>query len=265
MLKNFLTAKKLFTPNSLRAYGYSGAWYDTADSRVVLASSGDVYQFDDKLGQAISLVQGTGSKQPDTGTRSINGVNILDYVSANTQKLEDTTNDLATALSGTNKPFAIYTVIQRDLTIDTQSTVVIEKNSTTVPTIVARFNASNKPTFVKRDDASNIITITGVTTIDTNPHILSYRFDGTNLKISVDGTLDSTSNLSTGLGNLTLDKIGIGARITGFDGGIGDCLILQSNPTDAIDDKIVGYLAHKYGLTANLGSGHAYKTTAPLE
>lgn len=268
MLKYLLNQKKLFTPNSLRGYGYSGAWYDTTDPRVVLASAGDVYQFNDKLGSDIHIAQGTGSKQPETGTRSINSVNVLDYVSANAQALFDTTNAVATALSGTDSPFAMYAVLARDGSADNQNIISIESSSTGTPLICFRLTSANKLRCLKRDDASNILSKDSTGTIDTNPHIISIRFDGTNVKFYIDGVLDATQDLSSTLGATTLNQIRLASfrdTSTYFDGGLGTAIIVNSNPTDAVDDKIVGFLAHQYGLTANLDAGHAYKTTKPLE
>ena len=47
-----------------------------------------------------------------------------------------------------------------------------------------------------------------------------------------------------------------------FDGFIGEIIIINS-VEDSDRQKIEGYLAHKWGLTANLPADHPYKSNAP--
>jgi hypothetical protein len=46
-------------------------------------------------------------------------------------------------------------------------------------------------------------------------------------------------------------------------GDICEVLILNTHPTATNRQRIEGYLAHKWGLTANLPSDHPYKTVGP--
>ena len=48
-----------------------------------------------------------------------------------------------------------------------------------------------------------------------------------------------------------------------FDGSIGEMIFLQTTFDAHIRQKYEGYLAHKWGLTANLPSDHPYKNIAP--
>jgi len=54
------------------------AWYDPSDASTITESSGLVSQLDDKSVNGRDVLQGTGSLQPETGTRTIGGVNVLD-------------------------------------------------------------------------------------------------------------------------------------------------------------------------------------------
>jgi|14BtaG_2_1085337.scaffolds.fasta_scaffold00483_6 hypothetical protein len=49
----------------------------------------------------------------------------------------------------------------------------------------------------------------------------------------------------------------------GWVGGVGEIIGLSATSLTSDRQKIEGYLAHKWGLAANLPSGHAYKTKAP--
>jgi len=54
-------------------------WLDAADTATITASSGSVSQWDDKSGNGRNFTQGTGANQPTTGTRTLNGLNVVDF------------------------------------------------------------------------------------------------------------------------------------------------------------------------------------------
>jgi len=237
-----------------------GAWYPTDRNTVAGATS----SLEDYSSNLIHLAQGTGSKQPSSNTRNINGVNVLDFVAANLQDLSDTTNAVATALSGVNKPFAFFAVAQKDDNLASKVIIDIESTVSSVRYIAFRLLSSAKLNVARGDDSASTNNLSSTASVDNNPHILSCRYDGTDLKMYIDGVLDSTQAMS--LGTITLNQMRLGSYYGSnqhLDGGLGDTIILTSNPTDAVNDKIVGYLAHKYGLTANLDIAHPYKTNKP--
>lgn len=55
------------------------AWYDASDTATITDSGGAVSQWDDKSGNAHHATQGSGSNKPTTGTRTQNGLNVLDF------------------------------------------------------------------------------------------------------------------------------------------------------------------------------------------
>ena len=59
--------------------GNVGGWWDASDTSSITASSGAVSQLNDKSGNGYHMIQGTGSRQPTTGTRTQNGLNVLDF------------------------------------------------------------------------------------------------------------------------------------------------------------------------------------------
>lgn len=69
-------AAAAFTPG-----GISGCigWWDASDAATITASSGSVSQWNDKSGTGHHLTQGTGANQPTTGTRTQNGLNVIDF------------------------------------------------------------------------------------------------------------------------------------------------------------------------------------------
>ena len=59
------------------------AWYDASDTATITVSGNDVTQWNDKSGNAYNLTQGTSNKRPQSGTRTQNGKNAVDYVDSN--------------------------------------------------------------------------------------------------------------------------------------------------------------------------------------
>lgn len=55
------------------------AWYDASDTSTITASGGFVSQWNDKSGNAYHATQSIGTRQPATGTRTQNGLNVLDF------------------------------------------------------------------------------------------------------------------------------------------------------------------------------------------
>jgi hypothetical protein len=54
-------------------------WLDAADTATITESSGAVSQWNDKSGNGRNFTQSTGAAQPTTGTRTQNGLNVLDF------------------------------------------------------------------------------------------------------------------------------------------------------------------------------------------
>src|SRR5207253_147257 len=65
-----------FTPTDIAG---CQAWYDPSDLASITSSGGAVSQLNDKSGNARHLTQATGSLQPITGTRTQNGLNVIDF------------------------------------------------------------------------------------------------------------------------------------------------------------------------------------------
>jgi len=86
---------------------------------------------------------------------------------------------------------------------------------------------------------------------------------GGNLGCFIDGSAGPTASQPDNKSGSNTLRIGAyGNDATGFDGDIAEVVIWRSVST-ADREKIEGYLAHKWGLTANLPSSHPYKSSAP--
>ena len=96
----------------------------------------------------------------------------------------------------------------------------------------------------------------------------TYRIVGVHSAASDYGVyIDGTSFYSTGTNTVAPDstpKLGTEDSLTGYmSGWIAEVIITNAKQSGSDREKFEGYLAHKWGLTANLDSGHPYKTTPP--
>lgn len=133
---------------------------------------------------------------------------------------------------------------------------------------------ANKQTMsVRRVDGAAAVTLIAATAKSTT---YAMGLEAVNLstrlgRIYLDGSIDAenaTLTPSTGVFSNTLSSLplSIGASSTGtFPSDIDLAAIAIGNvyPSDSDIDKLFGWAAHKYGLTASLPGGHPYKTTPP--
>jgi hypothetical protein len=113
-------------------------------------------------------------------------------------------------------------------------------------------------------------------TINTNEYLISgvnINYTGNTQSIYKNATLSSSGSISTSGGNSAdsqgyNNRLTIGARtlIDSYANVEIACLIVCSYAMSSAErQKLEGWAAHKYGLTANLPSGHPYKTNPPLQ
>lgn len=99
----------------------------------------------------------------------------------------------------------------------------------------------------------------------TSARIYNTDSAASNFRARLDGTqIFSTTSNTVSFGTKTR-SLGWsdGSTDTYYDGKVGEVLIYNSVLAQADREKVEGYLAHKFGLTANLPALHPYKTVAP--
>jgi hypothetical protein len=99
----------------------------------------------------------------------------------------------------------------------------------------------------------------------TSFHIMEMSSAASDWRLRFNGSaFYSTGTNTVGWGSSP--RIGFstdGGSSCWFDGDIAEIVIVKGVPSQALIDKLVGYAAHKYGLTSVLSAGHPYKTTSP--
>jgi len=230
------------------------AWYDAADTNTITASGGAVSQWSDKSGNGNHVMQGTSTARPTTASRTLNGLNVIDFDGSNDELLDTT----FASLSSLN--LSIFAVQQHDR-LDVQSMtawglgrntiedgLIIHSSFDAVFTFGYRY-PENKPVYY---------------TENTNVELLSYVKSGTSSQQAwVDGV--SRGVQSAVVTTFTTQRLALGSRFSAnyLDGGIGEFIVMPSAVPEGDRQKLEGYLAHKWGLEASLPTNHSYKVDAP--
>jgi hypothetical protein len=266
-------------------------WLDAADASTVTTDSGAVSQWNDKSGNALTFTQ-TGSNRPAIGSNTLGGKNVLTFTAANSQCLvgADSLNSVWTG-SGWHL-FAIarattMTIINSILTKIGDSTqsenqrqlswAMRDLGGIKASQLFTSYSLIGTSFTVARSEAI----------LDNTYYLLNVSYDNTA------GTVGATANTTARVqhivngaqqsevvtasgGNLGAIQngtarlaIGASAGSTGtvyaipFGGDIAEIIALPSVATADTRQRIEGYLAHKWGLEANLPNDHPYKTVGP--
>ena len=269
-----VTLAKEFTPQSYMyefpsQYGLwtpaditTALWLDAADASTITESSGAVSQWDDKSGNARNAAQSTSARRPLYTSAGQNGLNVVTFQSANTHWL---------ALPNSAAPSSANAVFAACKPNDLTATVNIIGRVYNWGSWYLNSQASGtqgKFSIGRNgiDEASTIVS--GLT--NNTDKLFSAIYDNVNISLSVNADSPITTAYTFNPLYNVNDAAAIGAFRTSsnvvagtFNGPMYEIIVLHSAPSTDTRQKIEGYLAHKWGLTANLPSDHPYKLVGP--
>jgi hypothetical protein len=235
-------------------------WLDAADASTVATVSGAVSQWNDKSGNSRHATQVNATNRAILVNAALNGLAGIDYdgidddhVLANVAGLNSVNQSFFIVASRDNAAGRVEISFAIGSTLAGDGIADIPRWTDNVMYSQSGY-ANNRPTPTSViTDAPYINCVTGGTVQ------LSY----TNDTLIGTGTTQSTSPFS-----VTGGYIGSGRAVSNsiqhFDGKIHELVIVPSVATTVLRQTMHGYLAHKWGLTANLPASHPYKTTPPL-
>ncbi|NCC84600.1 MAG: hypothetical protein EOM03_10805 [Clostridia bacterium] len=224
-------------------------WLDAADSATITESGGAVSQWADKSGYGRNAAQTVGSYKPALASGAVNALNAI---------LFDGLND--------------YLGITGNLPVASEMAefVVFRRETAGILTMPLGGNNKGAPPYGILGYTDNVaysgLRSSGYLThgsISTGTYISALARDASVAELFINGT--SLGGAKTaGAVSGTLDIVSVGARATSYHNGlIAEIIVLHSNPSVEDRQKIEGYLAHKWGLAANLPSDHPYKSAPP--
>jgi len=240
-------------------------WFDAADSATITASAGAVSQWDDKSGNGYDVIQDVAADQPTTGSRTIGGLNVIDF--SGVEALRRTTDGPYARNVGS---LLVITLMQDDSlsSSDAQLEIKTAGGATRVKhqTEGTRFSGAGR-----RLDSDSYQELDSTIIPDTNPHIHATIFDYSNAEMnwSIDGTLDTAQTYQTSGNTSDTDSTAffIGAidstGTEGMNGAIGEMIVVEDDITTATLQKLEGYIAWRWGRVSTLPSNHPYKNHPP--
>jgi hypothetical protein len=212
------------------------AWYDAADASTFTESSGAVSAWADKSGNGNDVTQASTTKQPTTGIRSLNGLNVLDF-----------DENPADNLIGSSA-----------ITYDTVYIVTFSDS----------MSWGNRPTVLGGANSTAY-------TVQWNNNVVDDVPDGwLGSPYYVNGKTTANTDAAAVVAGATLirrnqtrtDTISVGSdrqlNNRGWDGYIAEVIYLNEATTDDLL-KVEGYMMWKWGLEDLLPSDHLYKAAAP--
>ena len=257
-------------------------WLDAADASTITESSGAVDGWNDKSGGGINF-SSSSTLRPATGSESLGGKNVITF---------DGTNDNMNAGNALNSvwtgsAFNIFFAAKNN-NVDSGNGTILAKSSGSPLDLrqfasLIRTNRSQLVTLYTTS-TTDFTVVNGSTNITNSQWVIcsqAYTNTGsgsanttTRVAMTVNGAVETPVVLSSG-GNLgTIPSasgllsigavVGDGTQNTGLlNGAIAELVVTSSVLSTLNRQKIEGYLAHKWGLTASLPADHPYKVNPP--
>jgi hypothetical protein len=231
-------------------------WLDMDDQTTFTSSSGNVTAIADKSGNNYTFNAASGSTLTAVNTAQ-NNKNILRF-----DGNSDATSYTGVGFSTTavHKWFFVVKVTASD---SHDALVTFTKSNPTLQMIM--FNMSGAGVFSGDWYMNPGTSMTGNSTNLLNQWVmLSAEFDIPNgqATLALNATEYNTNVAQSGLSTMGTGSVRLNDYQNNADSDWGE-VIFTEDVTQSNSDKIEGYLAHKWGLTADLPSSHPYKTSAP--
>jgi hypothetical protein len=251
--KDFLWNETVWNPSMIS----TALWLDAADASTITQSSGAVSQWNDKSGNGRHVSQSTSAKRPTVASAELNGKDIIRFDPTGSP------DRLATAS-------ALYTTASLGI-----YAVTANRNASGESAWAGQYLAgiAGRTLFYQNGISTRSAAIfTGANgivflgTANTNFHLFGYDINGVNAELFYEAVSRGTAsnlpnqiaNTPFALGDMSHDSVNIVAALDAAE------IVCLSAPASTLNrQKLEGYLAHKWGLTANLPSDHPYKTVGP--
>jgi hypothetical protein len=248
LAKGFTWNETVWNPSMIT----TALWLDAADASTVATVSGAVSQWNDKSGNSRNATQSTSDERPALISAAQAGKSVFRF---------DGFNDWLNAA---------YAMPIHNIGVF----VAWKLNSGTIlnnKSIMGMRPIENGRFYISTEDhrkGAAFITVTN----NTNWRISYLSGSSTQVIASINGGAVSTAsdtntattaNVIIGAGGFTAGTDSPSATTPYANCDLGEIVMVTGTPTDNTRQRIEGYLAHKWGLTANLPSDHPYKTVGP--
>lgn len=207
------------------------AWFDASDTATITESGGAVSQWDDKSGNGYHLTS-SGTRKPMTGTRTQNGLNVLDFDGSN--------DDMLNASVNFSQPTTQFVVAIVDASDEVRS--ITDGASGRQSIVIGKVGATEDNIYA----GTQLFAGSGATVGAWVA--ISAVFNGGSSQFWRDGT--SAASGSAGSQALTqlyvMSNRGAGGSFF-TDGGLAEVIIYDSALSDGDRESVEAYLATKWG------------------
>jgi hypothetical protein len=229
-------------------------WLDAADASTVTTVSGAVSQWNDKSGNARHATQATAGRRPAYTSSGLNGKNVLtfadDFLSNASVDWGDSASSVFLVLGATG-PGTFRNIIATGTGVMNQwGYGLTNTNAYAIFQILVAPQA-----FSATPSITDILCFTSAGRVSTS----------VSATLTTNGTLNGTRTRS-GAGLTSTAGIIIGSDNSvsePFTGFIGEVVLVPEIVSTNTRQQMEGYLAHKWGLTANLPNEHPYRYQIP--
>jgi hypothetical protein len=236
------------------SYISTALWLDADDASTVTTVSGAVSQWNDKSGNARHATQATAGRRPAYTSSGLNGKNVLtfvdDFLSNASVDWGDSASSVFLVLGATGSG-TFRNIIATGTGVTNQWGYGLSNaNAYAIFQILVAAQA-----FSVTPSITDILCFTSAGRVSTN----------VTATLTTNGTLNGTqtrsnANLTSAAGIIIGSNSGVNEPFTGF---IGEIVLVPEIVLTSTRQKMEGYLAHKWGLTANLPNDHPFKVNVP--
>ena len=208
------------------------AWFDASDAATITASGSAVTQWNDKSSNGRNLTQGTGSRQPTTGSTTQNGLNVINFDGG----------DVLTRASVTiNQPYTVCAVWKYNAGLGA--------SDVTVAFSMADLGAYATYIGTQEYRIFNNTLVNSAKTANTDVHQVTSIHNTTSSEIRVDGTLVA-GPADAGAGNGARLNVGAASSTAqaALNGWIAELLVFGYVLSADQVSVIESYLNDKWGL-----------------
>jgi hypothetical protein len=257
-LGEFIAAGGTWTPSRIT----TDLWFDAADASTITLNGSTVSQWNDKSGNARNISQVTTANQPT-------------YSGVNSEITFDGSNDiLSNASVGATDlvSVTVIAVVKMNSGGATEDLLMGIGQTSNIGKIRTLYRGGNQTTVGFAGWGADVGTSTHSWDIGGGYHIFSgwntALGASSNIRLSCDGITPTVHSPNSSL-LASVDGFSVGSLQGVLVGNyysaisVKEIVVLYSAVTDTNRQLIEGYLAHKWGLQANLPVGHPYKSSAP--
>ena len=231
-------------------------WLDAADASTITLNASTVSGWNDKSGNGRHFAQATSANQPVYTTSALNGKNVVTFVSTDSlTRAVIPFNDL-----GNNSLYLVSNRTESSPSLNVAVLLSRAANRTRVILANSTFNRWGTYTTGEFPSPSGTIDATyKISELIADQTANTYLFYQNGTSQGSAGAVNVNSVFSDNNCYIGNDQYG-----SSFPGNIAEIVFCDEKNTDADRQKLEGYLAHKWGLTASLPADHPYKVNPPV-